>query len=407
MFQRNTLARRELTAPISFEALIDAYNRRIVDNQGRVEVNTLPGIVLPGSFAEARMHDVSFRRKEGPEYAVTLRNFLPLLVDANAERERYSHLADVKFFDIIGLAFESAWSIWIALSQVLVESLAFFWSQGHIDRVDEGEFLAAAERADDFTETCLGGGRRSSLIHATRLILERSGDLDASRDCHKFIDYLTIREMRQDIRFIEQPFLFYPLGEDLLLWDYLRHGGFMKAISRSLISGHGGTVGNLAGAHFEDYIEKSVRALPMVEGVRRNVEFRGTSSADWEIDLGFVISGILILVEAKHEMKPLRYHFADNVADRVITFENRLSRFDGLLRNHKSDVLSRWASLNPIGAIYVICTVEVEFVASFDPVWWLDIGRIPRILTPLELTDWLRENSVDLSGHPEFVSFRG
>lgn len=408
MFQRNTIARREVVAPVSFEMLIDSYNRRIVDNHRRLEVESLPAIVLPSSFAEPRMHDVSFRRKDGAECTIILRNFLPRLIDAREERERYSHLMNEQFFENTGLSFESAWKIWIALNQVLAESLVFFWSQTQIDNVDEVHFLAAAERADDFTETGLGGGRRSSLIHATRLILDKSGDLDASRDCHKLIDHLTLREITQDIRFIEQPFLFYPLGEDLLLWDYLRHGGFMKAISRRLISGRGGTAGNLTGTYFENCVEKCIRGLPMAEEVQRNVEIRRGSSAKWEIDLGFVVSGILILVEAKHEMKPLRYHFADSVdvAARITRFENRLSRLDEKLKIHKSEVLSRWARSNPTGAICVICTVEVEFIASFSPGLWLDLGHIPRILTPNELTNYLRENVVDLSSHPEFVSFQ-
>ena len=406
MYQLNTLARRNLVVSVSFESLIDVYNTRLKAHNKPLRVDGLPAIVLSSFLTEVRKRDFSFCRRGGSEYAIFLRNFMPVLIDARAEHERYSHLASGIFFQKTGLAFESAWKIWIALNQVLAESLIFFWPQARIDALDEAEALAAAERADDFTETCLGGGRRSSLVHATKIILERSKELDASRDCHKFIDYLTFREIVQDVRFIEQPFLFYPLGEDLLLWDYLRHGGFMKAIARGL--SRGGATGNLAGTYFEASVEGCIRKLPAVEGLRRNVKIRRGKSVAWEIDLGFAVSGILILVEAKHELKPLRYHFADSVdvADRVSEFEHRLAELDELLRTHKRDVFSRWASSEPIGAICVICTAEVEFIASFSPGLWLDTGRIPRILTPRELAECLREETVDFRSHPEFVSFR-
>jgi hypothetical protein len=379
-------------------------------------------------------------QKNGREYTIVLRNFVPALVDAQAEREKYDLLGGETFFKATGVAFGSAWDIWLALNEILVDSTLFFWSQERVDSTSDDDVVrVAAERADDFrasiktsvgalrsggnpgcfgldlgvllgalSDTGIGGGRRSSLIYATRTILEKAGELDAARDCHKLIDYLTFRRITSDVRFIEQPFLFYPPGEDLILWDYLRHGGLMKAITRSLISGTGGKLGEQAGQHFEDYVTRRLLTLKSIGDVKKKVEIGPKKSRDWEIDLGFVISNVLILVEAKREIKPLRYHLADatDVSDRVTEFEGRLVKLDKKLVLFKDQVRAIWATDQPVGAICMICTEEVEFLASFDQWLWLDEGRrFPRILTALELVESLREGAEKLKDHPAFVAF--
>jgi hypothetical protein len=119
------------------------------------------------------------------------------------------------------------------------------------------------------------------------------------------------------------------------------------------------------------------------------------------------VSDVLVLVEAKHEMKPLRYHFADgvDVSERVIEWEDRLAKLDKKLRSHRGAVLNRWSAEKPLGALCVICTLEVEFIASFNPTFWLDIGRVPRVLTLSELTEYLQDEAVKLTDHPNFLSF--
>jgi hypothetical protein len=36
----------------------------------------------------------------------------------------------------------------------------------------------------------------------------------------------------EGVHFVEQPFLFYELGEGRVIWDYLRHGGILRAVAR-------------------------------------------------------------------------------------------------------------------------------------------------------------------------------
>lgn len=406
MFRLNTLARRNLVEPISFVPLLDVYNQRLVRATQLKEADTFPALIFPAVFegTDALGRPVSFQKKGGYERSIRLRNFFPILVDVEVQHERYAYLAGEEFFSETGVAFDSAWKIWIALNKVLRESIALLWPQEFWDIATDDLILPAIDRADDFMETCLGGGTRSSLIAELSRILEEAGEWDAMRDCHKLVDYLTFRAISRDVRFIEQPFVFYPLGENLFLWDYLRHGGFMKAIARTI--GGRGAVGNLAGTYFEGVIERRICNSLAITGLKRNVELGRGRLGAWEIDVGFVVSDVLVLIEAKHEMKPLRYHFADGVgvSERVIEWEDRLAELDENLRLHRSELLNRWSAENPLGALCVICTLEVEFLASFNPTFWLDIGRVPRVLTLSELTEYLQTEAAELKDHPSFVS---
>jgi hypothetical protein len=405
MYRRNSLARRNLVEAVSFELLLEVYNQRLVRNHQKQKLTKMPALILPGALVNPVLEPLSFHREDS-DYSIDLRSFVPSFVDPSEELERYAYMDGEAFFKETEVAFDSAWKIWVALNQVLAERMIFHWSQEYIEKIDEKSILRGIDEADDFTETCIGGGRRTSLIKKTKAVLEKAKEWDAAQGCQKFINYLTFNEFDTDIRFIEQPFLFYAMGEDLFLWDYLRHGGFMKAISRRIKRG-GGSMGELAGEGFEIYIEKRLGRLHTVKGIKRNMEFKKRKSLSWEIDLGFVVSDILVLVEAKHEAKPLRYHFADenDISDRVSTFEGRLARLDEKIKEFKDEIFLRWKSEDLVGTIGLICTLEVEFVASCSPNMWLEFARTPRIMTVDELVEYVQKNSLSFESHPEFVRF--
>jgi hypothetical protein len=185
----------------------------------------------------------------------------------------------------------------------------------------------------------------------------------------------------------------------------------MRAIIRKLFNERGKAAKQLRthfAAKFEANIKRRIeKTVTGIMDIKLNVKIKDETSGRtvWEIDIGFVYKNVLFLVEVKNWYKPQKYYLAVNqtLLNRAAGFEGVLHEQDDNLVKYRQQVFQRWQ--RPItGAICVVCTESVEFIASFDPEWWLQSEEVPRICLVNELINYLEsENIDDLQKHPKFV----
>ena len=213
------------------------------------------------------------------------------------------------------------------------------------------------------------------------------------------------------VTFVERPYIFYPAGGDDIIWDLLRHGGMLRALERKM-SRQRGEFGRLKGGHGETILGKTLAAkLPSAAHLKHDVTIYGEAGRQprMQIDHGFVLGEVLVLVETKAQTLNPGYFLADDsfekrVRERVT--EKWVNERDQKLARFSRQVAHEWRSERPSVAICVICNTEVEYITSRQAMHWLDIQReIPRVCTPDELLTWL--DTVDagkLRSHPAAVS---
>jgi hypothetical protein len=163
---------------------------------------------------------------------------------------------------------------------------------------------AAAERADDYSDTCIGTPIVESLITGCIEVVEQRFREHACtrEDVSRFVDGLTMKGPLDDVNFVEQPILFYDIGHGKVVWDYLRHGALIRAFARKTMARqHRLKAGDSSGPGFEKYIaERLSNAIPDIKDLKRNVIIRDRGRKAWEIDVSFVLNEVLFIVEAKH-----------------------------------------------------------------------------------------------------------
>lgn len=116
-----------------------------------------------------------------------------------------------------------------------------------------------------------------------------------------------------EVHFVEQPFLFYEVGEGRVMWDYLRHGGILRAVARKTAAAQSKSqAADTSGPGFEMYISNRAREADLqARDIKINATIRSCGQQVWDIDLGFVVDNVLLLVEAKGYQKNVKYHAAD------------------------------------------------------------------------------------------------
>jgi hypothetical protein len=369
-------------------------------------------VVLPGFASSVPLPDRVFECQDsyGRKYVLTFINHLPCPCDANSELGRYPFLDSSDFEDFTGVPFRKFWAVWVALNRLLMETFPILWPEYYFNVAAPEVFQALLEQMDDYCETALGSGVPASILESSHQILARQGgDLCPDKaDCAAVIEFLTCRKFDRDCRFVEQPFVFYPVNDRFVIWDYYRHGGLLRCLARELTRRPSNKSRAKKGTLYEDYIKAAVSAVPGVTAVRKWV-LRKQGRNVWDVDVGFVYREILFLIEAKNEQKNERYYFDPvQVADRVTKRENLLQRIDSNLGDHKESVRCAWKDCERLaGAICVVCTEEAEFIATVKPGFWLELNDIPRICLISELLDFLNrpEAFQRVSHHPAFVHF--
>jgi hypothetical protein len=339
---------------------------------------------------------------------LTLENFLPVTISSQRDRRWIGYLSHHDTAAHLGgLPFDRWWSYWISLNAV-----ASSWTQQYDPpaRTDAG----TPEERERLRICCevqnLGMFEviRSRLRDAVLSVRTAESFFAAEYDA--FVDSLTWRAGAQKPEFVESPAVFYPSGPETMFWDLLRHGGVLPGLARR-VARKRGPIGEAAGRYFEGRVHASLNDHPAVTELRPDVTI-GTDTVpqQLQIDHGFVVENLLILLESKSYVKTAGYLVAHDEG-----FERRASKVvevlaerDAKLRDLSFQISQEWASAAPKYALYVVCTTEVEYIPSNDPVFWLDHDRdLPRVCTLDELLDWLNHLvPAATTAHPRCVPLR-
>ncbi len=221
-----------------------------------------------------------YENHTGKRCAVILKNYFPYPVAHEVAWETYAGLDCPEFELLTGISFDHWWKIWIVLNKIVKDNIIFLWSEQEAYTTYEDKMLAAAERADDYTDTGLGCGMFSSITETCRslLLLKYPDDAPSQEECNKFFDYVSCDQLPGDHRFVEQPYLFYRVGLKHVFWDYSRHSGMMRAVLRNLFAKHERVADNLRrkfASKFEEYIQRKIETtVPGVKLVKLNVKIK-------------------------------------------------------------------------------------------------------------------------------------
>lgn len=157
------------------------------------------------------------------------------------------------------------------------------------------------------------------------------------------------------------------------------------------------------------YIGNRVREADLqARDIKTKATIRSCGQQVWDIDLGFVVDKVLLLVEAKNYQKNVKYHAADGgtVSGRIQSWESLCEKLDAKLQRYGEAVRRKWPNPAVAGAICIVCTEEAEFVASADRKYWLGLPEHPRVCTIDELLEFLQiHGGQPLVNHPCFYAF--
>ena len=265
------------------------------------------------------------------------------------------------------------------------------------------------ERLFDLCETALGGGNRDALTKRLREFMTREPhDPGVSTQAlEQFFATLMWKAVPTDqLDFPEQPFLFYPVGKTVLLWDYLRQGGVLRAMARALAR-RSGAVRSRKGEAFERDVAATLRGVGTVKNLRTDLKVRA-SELEAQFDLAFECCDVVCVIEAKSYFRNSKYYMADpvRISERVTLLEKTLNRLDEKLETFHRGLRLYWPGDHLRARSGLVCLEDTEFVASADPRWWLTIGETPRICTLRELLAFVSSPEIaQLSAHPSLVRF--
>jgi hypothetical protein len=410
LFYLNSMARKPLVTDIVFGSLLDIYNERL---RHAVKYKTISdskndSIIIPAFLTEPldfTKRLLEIEDNNGNNRHVLIKNYLPKQIDPAFFLEKYKYISNSDFTEKMEMTFETWWKIWIMLNSLLKKNLLFFHSDSFLKTLTNEQFESAAERTDDYSDSCLGCAEISSFLNTCHEWLKTLYKKfpPSYENLETFFYKLCFSSFKSDITFIEQPFLFYKVGPNRFFWDYLRHGNLLNAISRTLNRGQ-------SGAYFESMIKKTLsQRIKKIANIELNYKIKDThGEIDWEIDIMFIYESIVFIVEAKHNFKPESYHLASDVSvsSRIQDWEKRLTKQDEKIEKYKLKLYEHWESLKPKGAICIVCSLEVEFISSFEMKYWLLNGKIPRICTLDELVEFFQVGvCLQLLNHPNFIKF--
>lgn len=409
-FRMNSLLRRSLTSPVSFEHLLSIYNRRLRLHAAEYTAKDRMNIVVgPQLIARIPRHERIWTcyDGEGRSHSMIMSNFHSVMIDSRPYLRRFEYLDCDEFTKLMGVPFQTWCKVWIGLNLVALHNIPQLMHDSSIAQMTSDELGPRLERGHDYCETALGGGHPEGFWRTCHEILKMYDPEDKTtlEECRTVVDRLTFSHLDGDIRFPEQPFVFYPVSTRVLLWDYFRHAGLLRCIARNLSSNPMFSGSNRKGEVLERLVVNAVREeLPEAHSFKTSIKIKNARQFVWEIDVAFIFRKILFLIEAKNQQKMLRYYFEGRDLERGA---NWLEDRDEKLRQYASIVRNKWKEDENIsGAIYIVCSEEAEFMPSYEPSLWLDIENYPRVCMLFELIQFLKEADLDsIQRHPNFVPF--
>ena len=415
VFYMNSINRQPMASSVSLEQLLAGYNRRLKLRWAPKLASAVKDVLIYPILA------VSFPREKrlwqcqdstGKNYTVFMSNFLPAPFNSQKELERFTYLDTKDFSNKMGISFQTWCNVWLGLNKVVLQNIAVLWPDAWFKSGNPDFVHACLERADDYCETALGGGTHESIWKTCHTLLkqEQIDGCSTLEECRTVVERLTFKRFDGDVRFTEQPFVFYQVSPKLTFWDYLRHGGLLRCIARDLSRIPSATeTKNKKGKLLENSVKTSIQqSVQGTSHFKLGTKIKVNGIEVWDIDVGFVCKGILFLIEAKNRDKKVSYYFDGvEVSDRILSFENFLKGQDEKLKKYKKQVKYKWHEVDNLsGAICVVCSVETEFIASFDKLFWLKLLDIPRICLLSEFIKFMENADVEeLKKHPAYVSF--
>jgi len=214
----------------------------------------------------------------------------------------------------------------------------------------------------------------------------------STQDLSIALDYLTLTESK---RALIEPLLGGPVFPILPVNDrFLIDYAWATRLLDTLFFGVRVDDQNFKGDALENLVgNATVAALPR----HRLVAYDDTSK---QIDSSFISGDVLVIAECRAFGRSIAY---DRGSADAMNY--RRLRIDGALSD--STDKAEWIAKRPLGRNYaldkrvkwicpVVVTPFVEFVPSLSPVYWLT-DEIARVLTPSELHELAKENTLDQS----------
>jgi hypothetical protein len=413
-FNLNTMVRFEFSGDPSDTGLISSYVHRsaqasdiksdLLAYADRTEAEGITGLTSRRGMGSTTI-TLTASKQLGDQHLV-LANFVPITISSARDRRWFGYLRHTHAaVDLGGLSFERWWACWLRLNEVAASWLAEYDPPSRTDAAD------AAER-ERLRICCAAHNLGMIEVDRDRLsvaaLRPRASGSISRAEFYSFTESVTWRPGAQQTEFIESPAIFSPAGRTTVFWDLLRHGGVLPGLARRVAWRCGG-LGNTVGEYFEGQVHAELAGHPAVTHLRSDVVIGTERQRDLQIDHGFVVSGLLVLVESKSNSKTPGYFTADEEqfdkrAKRVVG--DVLSGRDRKLSELRDKIAAKWAAASPSCALYVICTTEVEYIPSEDPLFWLDRGRdLPRVCTLDELLNWLADIDETVTmRHPSCVA---
>jgi hypothetical protein len=269
MFYKNTLVRQPMMQEVSFETLLDSYNLRLQKRQAKRFVGAASGariLIVPAFVFNIPMWKrfVSVELAGGESRVIAHRNYFPATKDFDVAVSPYEYLETDTFSSLWSLQYGKWKTLWAVLNSLLRESILTLWTPKEAAQAGLTFATASAERADDYADTGLGMAIKESLVVGCVKILERdfANKTYSHEDVTTFIDGLTMMDTDSldEVHFVEQPYLFYKVGEGRVIWDYLRHGGILRAVARKTAAAQRKSqAADTSGPGFEVYISNRIR----------------------------------------------------------------------------------------------------------------------------------------------------
>lgn len=399
-FRLNTHVRARGLSDTGFETLIDSYNARAnrrFENKHKGD-SLARGVILRTASPINVLPDKRTSEFVGPDEAVVAvdyRNHIPFCTSFREMEILFRHLDGGVFKRTYGLTYADWSGIYRTLNAIVADHLYSTSRPQTRASMDFSRFRAAVEREDDLAQSGIAIIDRTTLpefVFQSRKMMKPAGKF-TRKMVDVFFDVHTRTADEPFDDFVETHHCFYEIDEYRVIIDYVRLGALLPVMRRQmtpLLGAAGKTAAK--GKSFEELVQREIKAkLSGARGVTRTIK-RKTGAGDvFEVDVGFVLGDVLVVVDAKYHTLPRPYFeaSASNISNRKNKTLALLDYLDAQVRKNANWLAAQWPDLTVRAVLPIVCTAEPEFIASDKVVYWLEFPEIPRICMLSELVTFL------------------
>ncbi|WP_447007244.1 hypothetical protein ACRAKI_12570 [Saccharothrix isguenensis] len=193
------------------------------------------------------------------------------------------------------------------------------------------------------------------------------------------------------------PILFLDVEENSLMLDLNCMTQFHELCFRAAVARHTGAIGHKRGTLFERQArEFIIRELSLSDNdipVSPNHKTKRRGQIVDENDFCFVADSVLVVLDMKGWARSLEYHQGqyEPIRNRQTDLITKYIRKQLEPREHLLIEQIRSSGRHITGTLGMLCTADVEFLhPQFSELWY---GRIPRVLTPVEIVRIVQNRS--------------